>query len=518
MSHRIKCSELLIDEKPKEPEKKVVESKPNAFLVFAAHWFGAARFDQEQTGISAIKDNTVGSMFVRRTERRRSNRKSIRNSVSSLNSESHHSPSKESVYSEDKPLSDTASGSGSDNGEPKDKNKLKSAMSGLKSKVGGPISGQIGGIIKRLDADGDGVFDVEDLDELFANDTDGLAVEDQVQQYPIFTVLQSAVVFILWLVFAIMKTDSKDPLLVRQGGLEDIFKGWTEAAYYSDCKDLRWEAWRWLTYQFTHGGLSHVGMNIFMLTVAGIPLEGFQGSARTFVLFNAGVITGATVNMVWNPREALIGMSAGCYALFFVHISEILLNWRENRYRWLKIFLLVTIMGIDYANIHYTQKHSVPDNEYLQAVSHAAHGGGAVAGVFLGIIIGRNLKVSWQERALQAGGVILLLSFWGYTAAYLQDFPPQTKFDPQPWCWSRQIFNVSHFGNLKYHCVLCADLDCVKRWSIHEYITSVNYLKCPSMGGFWKDPVPTTTASGIINATAMAATTRTTTRRIPTPR
>ena len=47
----------------------------------------------------------------------------------------------------------------------------------------------------------------------------------------------------------------------------------------------RAQAWRFLTYQFTHVGLQHVGFNVLMQLFVGLPLEmsqlGWTGTLRS---------------------------------------------------------------------------------------------------------------------------------------------------------------------------------------------------------------------------------------------
>ena len=59
------------------------------------------------------------------------------------------------------------------------------------------------------------------------------------------------------------------------------------------CDDLRFELWRYLTYQFCHKGASHIGFNIVMQCAMGIPLEMVEGSLRMFLIYNLGVAYGA---------------------------------------------------------------------------------------------------------------------------------------------------------------------------------------------------------------------------------
>eukprot|EP00930_Biecheleria_cincta_P085503 TRINITY_DN74895_c0_g1_i1.p1 TRINITY_DN74895_c0_g1~~TRINITY_DN74895_c0_g1_i1.p1 ORF type:complete len:780 (+),score=92.45 TRINITY_DN74895_c0_g1_i1:67-2406(+) len=333
-------------------------------------------------------------------------------------------------------------------------------------------------IFLSLDANRDGVFNVDDLDDLVAADVDEVVMEDEPIILPIYIILQLLVVLGFWLVNAIMKYPND--ILYALAGLESNFPGLTTVLVYRDCVSYRWDAWRWLTYQFTHNGVAHVGMNCFILVVAGLPLETFQGHWRTFLLFNAGVASGAMTSMVWNVRAELVGMSAGCYALLFVHFAELVMNWGQSRFRWPKVILLLAIVGLDVANIQLTQMKATDElSPELKAVSHSAHVGGAFTGLVLGIIFSRNLVVHQRERCYQLTALFMFAGFLTYNLAYIAEWPPRTFIDPEPWCWSGQVFNQSLFIDPVYHCVRCANTECIDRWySTQRWVEPVIWQNC----------------------------------------
>jgi len=56
--------------------------------------------------------------------------------------------------------------------------------------------------------------------------------------------------------------------------------GYDSNSDYPVCDDLRWELWRYFTYQFCHKGAQHLGFNIIMQCAMGMPLEMVEGSFR----------------------------------------------------------------------------------------------------------------------------------------------------------------------------------------------------------------------------------------------
>lgn len=315
------------------------------------------------------------------------------------------------------------------------------------------------------------------------------------QHLPIFSVLQCMICLVLWLIF-----HWRDG--TELGGLESIWPDQTDMALQWDCEDFRSEAWRWWTYQFSHIGISHVGFNCVMTLFFGIALEGVHGWLRMFLMFNIGVFGGACCCFVFDPHSRVVGMSGGCYALIGMHFGDVLMNFtemakakanwdklpseekRKKEVIWRKMIIspkqkiaaLVLLVTLDTAQGYLTRGGGV---------SLSAHAGGFVAGFLVCIVIGHNLVVKGYERffwaaALITGGCLIAASMvWGMR------WPPRDIFEQVPWCWGRQIANVTVFGDNKWHCVRCPDQACIARWHIQRYIATVTDRTCQNNGG-WK--------------------------------
>lgn len=459
-SHRVKNPFDVHKVEVKTPEKGTSpEHKVNWILMFAAHWFGSARFHDVNSGAAPTPANQLHAQFKRQKRNKPAKSKSAVQSAPISQASFTSSDAKTVTVGSQEVLCSTK--------EPKH-----SIMED---------------IIERFDENNDGIFDENDLDKLFAAETQGEAVEDESQSWPIFAILQCLVASLLWAVLSGLKSNSTS-FFMREAGLESLFPGKTQVIVYENCENLTWQAWRWLSYQFTHSSFTHIGMNVFILLVAGIPLEGFQGTFRTFLLFNAGVATGAITSMVWNRRSSLVGMSAGCYSMLFVHFSEIFLNWRQSRFKYPKLFMLLFIVVVDFVNIRLTQENEMLRNDpLLSVVSHTAHAGGAGVGLLLGFIISRNLEVTRCERIFQAIVLVLLIGLYSFHFATLAQWPPQTFEDDKPWCWVRQIYNQTLFKDTSFHCVRCGDRNCIERWSSQRWLQPVEWEICHSQMGFWDD-------------------------------
>ena len=84
------------------------------------------------------------------------------------------------------------------------------------------------------------------------------------------------------------------------------------------------QVWRYITFQFLHGGFWHIGLNMLGLYMLGTPLEQYMGQRR-FVWFylSCGVVAGiayAAMGLALGPAKLppdmpIIGASGGVYAI-----------------------------------------------------------------------------------------------------------------------------------------------------------------------------------------------------------
>eukprot|EP00928_Gymnodinium_smaydae_P060805 TRINITY_DN4460_c1_g1_i1.p1 TRINITY_DN4460_c1_g1~~TRINITY_DN4460_c1_g1_i1.p1 ORF type:complete len:628 (+),score=70.77 TRINITY_DN4460_c1_g1_i1:242-1885(+) len=349
----------------------------------------------------------------------------------------------------------------------------------------------VGGPMSMLDMNGDG--DVDLMDVVESKVSGPIAVEDEVldslwhrQRLPWFTLLQTLVCISLWAAFAVIhagETGSTLEFYAHKAGADSFWPNNLDLRLSIDedvsCRDVRWEAYRWLTYQWTHVGVTHVMMNSATLLMMGIPLEGLHGSLRMILMFNVGVLGGAFCYMVADAHTVVVGMSGGCYALIGLHISDLMLNWRQKKFRLPTVFFLLVMIAIDVSS-------------YMFAVgsdkaSHTAHVGGVLAGIMIGVLLGKNLHVNRKEIALMvvtfviAGGLVLFCLIW--VAIHPS---PRSIFESLGWCWLRQVYDPASPG-AGYVCVKCGTQECIDRFVGPGYpIQRVSYSTCQRVtGGFY---------------------------------
>lgn len=306
------------------------------------------------------------------------------------------------------------------------------------------------------------------------------------KRFPWFIVAQSGVAFMLWFVGSLTDNSSTKSWISTMAGMESIWPGKTDLRVtdIQSCDNVQREVWRWLTYQYSHAGLTHVLMNCIMNLVLGIRLEKLHGHVRAFALYNLGVFGGTCCFWVTDVFTPVIGMSGGCYSLIGVHFAYLVINWSQKKYRWPTLFLLLFLVAFEFFNVMVL----VDDSGDGAKVSHAVHLGGAVAGLIFGILLGENMQEHQWEVYLKRivgfiGMMLIVFCFvWGFVF-----WPPMTIFDPVRWCWQRSVFNRTLFGDDLYHCVRCSTEECMDLFGNMPWVNFVSLAYCEEHGWDWSD-------------------------------
>jgi len=93
--------------------------------------------------------------------------------------------------------------------------------------------------------------------------------------------------------------------------------------------------------------------------------------------------------VVGGGHGALVGASGGVYAIFGMHVAEIIINWdvaaKGIMNHWTRLVVISTILVVDFA-LYYASPS--------ETTSYTAHIGGWVVGMVLGIVRGNfSLKL-----------------------------------------------------------------------------------------------------------------------------
>jgi rhomboid-related protein 1/2/3 len=113
--------------------------------------------------------------------------------------------------------------------------------------------------------------------------------------------------------------------------------------------DKRIEIWRFLLYMMLHAGWLHLGFNLVVQLLVGLPLEMVHGSGRVALIYMAGVVAGSLGTSVFDTDVYLVGASGGVYALLAAHLANVLLNYNNMQCGILRLFGILAIGEYDEA-------------------------------------------------------------------------------------------------------------------------------------------------------------------------
>ena len=79
---------------------------------------------------------------------------------------------------------------------------------------------------------------------------------------------------------------------------------------------MQGEAWRLVAAMFLHGGLLHIGLNMFALYQAGQIVERLFGAGGFLLLYLGAGIAGNVASMWWNPQAVSVGASGAVFGVY----------------------------------------------------------------------------------------------------------------------------------------------------------------------------------------------------------
>ncbi|KAJ7397690.1 Rhomboid-related protein 3 [Pitangus sulphuratus] len=198
---------------------------------------------------------------------------------------------------------------------------------------------------------------------------------------------------------------------------------------------LRAQAWRYLTYIFMHAGIEHLGLNVVLQLLVGVPLEMVHGAARISFVYVAGVVAGSLAVSVADMRAPVVGSSGGVYALVSAHLANIVMNWSGMRcqFKLLRMAVALICMSFEFGRAVWLRFHpsAYPPCPHP---SFMAHLGGVMVGITLGVVILRNYEQRLQDQTLWWIFLsiyvifVLFAIFWNIFAYSLLDL----KLPPPP--------------------------------------------------------------------------------------
>ncbi|XP_022916757.1 protein rhomboid isoform X2 [Onthophagus taurus] len=161
--------------------------------------------------------------------------------------------------------------------------------------------------------------------------------------------------------------------------------------------DRRTEVWRFVLYMMLHAGWLHLGFNLVVQLLVGLPLEMVHGSGRVFVIYMAGVLAGSLGTSVFDTKVCLVGASGGVYALLAAHLANVLLNYVNMQ---CGILRLLGIFAIASCDVGYAIFSRYNVETLGPPVSYVAHLTGALAGLTIGLLVLKNFEQKLHEQLL----------------------------------------------------------------------------------------------------------------------
>jgi membrane associated rhomboid family serine protease len=141
--------------------------------------------------------------------------------------------------------------------------------------------------------------------------------------------------------------------------------------------------WQIVTYMFLHGGIWHIGLNMFIIWMFGTPLEGVWGSNRFLNYYLLCGLGGALLSFVFSFNTTIIGASGAGYGILLAY--AVLFPYNEI-YVWGLVPVRARTFVIFMIIIEFASGFSGRDG-----VAHFAHLGGMAAG-YLYLRGGRGIR------------------------------------------------------------------------------------------------------------------------------
>jgi membrane associated rhomboid family serine protease len=163
------------------------------------------------------------------------------------------------------------------------------------------------------------------------------------------------------------------------------------------------EWWRLLTSAFLHGGLLHIGFNMYVLYLIGPMVERALGSARFLILYLVAALGGSVASYVFSPPNTI---SVGASGAIFGLMAALLVVGKRFKHDVSQIaVLLVVNLAIGFL---------------VAGVDWRAHLGGMATGAAMAAVMSyapRQSRVLWQSLGTLAILLVLILLVIARTAA-----------------------------------------------------------------------------------------------------
>lgn len=173
------------------------------------------------------------------------------------------------------------------------------------------------------------------------------------------------------------------------------------------------EPWRLFTAMFLHGGLLHVGLNMFALHQAGQVVERLYGRMGFVVLYGVAGLLGNLASLWWKPGPVSVGASGAIFGVYGALLAYLMLQRGSVPNEVFREMRSGTLGFIGYSLF---AGFSIP------GIDNAAHLGGLLGGLVMGAALAQPVvapkPVNWRSpRALGGLALSLVLGAGLWTSA-----------------------------------------------------------------------------------------------------
>ncbi len=200
-------------------------------------------------------------------------------------------------------------------------------------------------------------------------------------------------------VFVLMVASGVDPVLP-----DDSLVDWgaNEAS-----RTLFGEPWRLVTSMFVHGGLIHLGFNMYFLSIVGRTVERLYGHAAFALLYAVAGLSGSLASALWNvgPSVGASGAAFGTLGALLAFLLRRRSLLPPNVLKSMRFAVIATVV----VNVGFGL--SVP------GIDNAAHLGGLGGGFFVGLLLAPALDERRFSRPWALYPVAFFMGALLYAAA-----------------------------------------------------------------------------------------------------
>lgn len=173
------------------------------------------------------------------------------------------------------------------------------------------------------------------------------------------------------------------------------------------------ETWRLLSCGFVHGGLLHIGINLYALFAVAPLVERLYGHARYTLLYIGALLSGSILSLAMNSDVVSIGASGALFGLFAAILAYIF-RCRKSLPESVRLDLFKSNISCILVNLLYGLK---------AGIDNWAHLGGAIGGLLIGLLAATPLpdpkaapKPSYPGRFF---ALLILLPLLGIPAYHI---------------------------------------------------------------------------------------------------